>query len=109
MAEIELAQAPVREAMSKSDNTAFKVVTAAVFALAFFANEAKGVVAALLAGVGWVVMCYIFPVIPISIGLMKDDSKFHAQLKEIEFRVLSSHGLTSLSDLDVPADLRRYG
>jgi hypothetical protein len=109
VAEIEQAQAPVRSAMSKSDNTAFKVVTVAVFALAFFANEAKGVAAALLAGVGWVVLCYVFPIIPISIGLMKDDSKFHAQLKDVESRVLASHGLTSLTDLDAPADVRRYG
>ncbi|MCA3000610.1 MAG: GIY-YIG nuclease family protein [Rhodocyclaceae bacterium] len=101
-------QAPIEQAMTKSDVTAYKLVTAAVFALAFLANEEKGMVIALASGVGWVVMCYAFPIIPMSIGLMKDNSKYRNQLAEVESRVLAAHGFRSREELDVPAELLWY-
>lgn len=106
--QVEEAQAPIRAAMEKSDNTAFKVVTVAIFVAAFFANEGKGFFLALLTGVAWIFMCYVFPIIPISIGLMKDDSRFHEQLTHAESRVLAAHGLRSREELEVPIELRRY-
>jgi hypothetical protein len=109
--EIEKAQAPVREAIDKSDDTAMKIFFAAIFSVAFLVNMDKGFTEAFLIGAAFVLISIIpfGTVSAIIVGTVKNNSKYNAELQDIENRILASHGLTSMEDLEVPAELKRYG